>query len=42
MSDSISAELTNAIRALATDALEAAHSGLPGMPMRVVEIAITL
>src|SRR3982074_1901894 len=35
-------ELANAIRALAMDAVEAAKSGHPGMPMGMAEIAIAL
>ena len=36
------AELSNAIRALAMDAVEAAKSGHPGMPMGMAEIAVAL
>src|SRR5512137_669239 len=36
------AELANAIRALAMDAVEAARSGHPGMPMGMAEIAVAL
>jgi transketolase len=36
------AELANAIRALAMDAVEAAKSGHPGMPMGMAEIAVAL
>ena len=36
------AELANAIRALAMDAVEAAKSGHPGMPMGMAEIALAL
>ncbi len=36
------AELANSIRALAMDAVEAAKSGHPGMPMGMAEIAVTL
>jgi len=36
------AELANAIRALAMDAVEAAKSGHPGMPMGMAEIAVVL
>src|SRR2546425_6414760 len=35
-------ELANAIRALAMDAVEAARSGHPGMPMGMAEIAVAL
>ena len=42
MSGSSSAELANAIRALAMDAVEAANSGHPGMPMGMAEIAVAL
>jgi transketolase len=35
-------ELANAIRALAMDAVEAAQSGHPGMPMGMAEIAVAL
>ena len=35
-------ELANAIRALAMDAVQAANSGHPGMPMGMAEIAIAL
>jgi transketolase len=35
-------ELANAIRALSMDAVEAAKSGHPGMPMGMAEIAVTL
>jgi transketolase len=35
-------ELANAIRALAMDAVEAAKSGHPGMPMGMAEIAVVL
>src|SRR3954469_15708161 len=35
-------DLANAIRALAMDAVEAAKSGHPGMPMGMAEIAIAL
>src|SRR5262245_55875730 len=35
-------ELANAIRALAMDAVEAAKSGHPGMPMGMAEIALVL
>ena len=34
--------LANAIRALAMDAVEAAKSGHPGMPMGMAEIAVAL
>ena len=37
-----SARLANAIRALAMDAVEAAKSGHPGMPMGMAEIALAL
>ena len=37
-----SAELSNAIRALAMDAVQAANSGHPGMPMGMAEIAQAL
>jgi len=36
------AELANAIRALAMDAVETAKSGHPGMPMGMAEIAVAL
>lgn len=36
------AELANAVRALAMDAVEAAKSGHPGMPMGMAEIAVAL
>ncbi|MGH8765373.1 MAG: transketolase [Burkholderiales bacterium] len=36
------AELANAIRALSMDAVEAARSGHPGMPMGMAEIAVAL
>src|SRR5512132_1048159 len=36
------AQLANAIRALAMDAVEAAKSGHPGMPMGMAEIALAL
>src|SRR5258708_13320033 len=35
-------ELANSIRALAMDAVEAAKSGHPGMPMGMAEIAVAL
>src|SRR5213593_1526622 len=35
-------ELANSIRALAMDAVEAANSGHPGMPMGMAEIAVAL
>ncbi len=35
-------ELANAIRVLAMDAVEAAKSGHPGMPMGMAEIAVAL
>src|SRR5215470_3111607 len=35
-------DLANAIRALAMDAVEAAKSGHPGMPMGMAEIAVAL
>jgi len=35
-------ELANALRALAMDAVEAARSGHPGMPMGMAEIAVAL
>ena len=35
-------ELANAIRALAMDAVERAHSGHPGMPMGMADIAEVL
>ena len=37
-----SAELANAIRALSMDAVQAANSGHPGMPMGMAEIAVAL
>src|SRR3954449_6919196 len=36
------AELANSIRALAMDAVEAAKSGHPGMPMGMAEVAVAL
>src|SRR5574342_451520 len=36
------AQMANAIRALAMDAVEAAKSGHPGMPMGMAEIAVAL
>src|SRR5215212_899754 len=36
------ADLANSIRALAMDAVEAAKSGHPGMPMGMAEIAVAL
>jgi transketolase len=38
----MSDDLTNAIRALAMDAVQAANSGHPGMPMGMAEVAFTL
>ncbi len=38
----MSKDLTNAIRALAMDAVQAANSGHPGMPMGMAEIALAL
>src|SRR5258708_13069854 len=38
----MSRALTNAIRALAMDAVQAANSGPPGMPMGMAEIALAL
>src|SRR6266436_4997376 len=38
----MSHDLTNAIRALAMDAVQAANSGHPGMPMGMAEIALAL
>src|SRR5690348_17624119 len=38
----MSQDLTNAIRALAMDAVQAANSGHPGMPMGMAEIALAL
>ena len=35
-------ELANAIRALSMDAVQAANSGHPGMPMGMAEIAVAL
>src|SRR5262252_4344201 len=35
-------ELANAIRALAMDAVEAAKSGHPGMPMGMAEVGVAL
>ena len=37
--DSTSIQLANALRVLAMDAVEAAKSGLPGMPMGMADIA---
>src|SRR5688500_19065161 len=42
VSPATEAELANAIRALAMDAVEAAKSGHPGMPMGMAEIAVAL
>ena len=43
MTDAVStSQLANAIRALAMDAVEAAKSGHPGMPMGMAEIAVAL
>src|SRR5262245_56926979 len=42
LSSSSDAELANSIRALAMDAVEAAKSGHPGMPMGMAEIAVAL
>ncbi|MGE0748564.1 MAG: hypothetical protein AB7K86_25100, partial [Rhodospirillales bacterium] len=36
------ADLANAIRALAMDAVEAAKSGHPGMPMGMADVATVL
>src|SRR5947208_14088067 len=36
------AELANSIRALAMDAVEAAKSGHPGMPMGMADVAVAL
>ncbi len=38
----MSKDLTNAIRALAMDAVQTANSGHPGMPMGMAEIALAL
>src|SRR3982075_1200793 len=38
----MSQDLTNAIRALAMDAVQKANSGHPGMPMGMAEIAVAL
>src|SRR5438045_9725120 len=38
----MSPDLSNAIRALAMDAVQAANSGHPGMPMGMAEIAVAL
>src|SRR5215510_16042282 len=38
----MSQDLTNAIRALDMDAVQAANSGHPGMPMGMAEIAVAL
>jgi transketolase len=38
----MSQDLTNALRALAMDAVQAANSGHPGMPMGMAEIALAL
>ena len=37
-----SADLANAIRALSMDAVEAANSGHPGMPMGMADVATVL
>ncbi|MGQ0654073.1 MAG: transketolase [Betaproteobacteria bacterium] len=42
MAKAADAELANSIRALAMDAVEAAKSGHPGMPMGMAEIAVAL
>jgi hypothetical protein len=43
MTDAVpTSQLANAIRALAMDAVEAAKSGHPGMPMGMAEIAVAL
>ena len=42
MAKASDAELANALRALAMDAVEAAKSGHPGMPMGMAEIAVAL
>jgi transketolase len=42
LSPATDGELANAIRALAMDAVEAAKSGHPGMPMGMAEIAVAL
>src|SRR6267142_4658751 len=42
MAKATDAELANSIRALAMDAVEAAKSGHPGMPMGMAEIAVAL
>ena len=43
MTDAIpTSQRANAIRALAMDAVEAAKSGHPGMPMGMAEIAVAL
>ncbi len=41
-STSLDRDLANAIRALAMDAVQAANSGHPGMPMGMAEIAVAL
>src|SRR5438552_18235513 len=38
----MSQDLTNAIRALAMDGVQAPHSGHPGMPLGMAEIALAL
>ncbi len=42
MNKQSTAELANAIRALSMDAVQAANSGHPGMPMGMAEIAVAL
>jgi transketolase len=42
LKDSLERDMANAIRALAMDAVQAANSGHPGMPMGMAEIAIAL
>ena len=40
--DTLQRDMANALRALAMDAVQAANSGHPGMPMGMAEIAVAL